>query len=253
VSEASVPYAHRTSDGRIRLYYCGRGGIISAVSSDGLYFVEESGVRIASPRPGTIACDPTLVDLPEGGMRMYYKLASGQGGPGQSIHKIHSATSYDGLKFDLEGVVIDSEQTDDRGWASVPEAIMLPDGRVRLYYVSDSLYSNHGIVSAISSDGLNFDKESTRLPGFVDPAVTALPDGRIMLLASVLPNPRLPGGIYLYTSEDGVEFSDRREIHMREGVIDPSVIRVADGVWRVYYWNHQDSPPQIKSLTLKAR
>ena len=78
---------------------------------------------------------------------MYYKGANGPGGPGQSIHSIYSAVSTDGLRFEKEGIRIDSQQTLDRGWASVPEAIVLTDGRMRLYYVSDGL---DGVLSGPS-------------------------------------------------------------------------------------------------------
>jgi hypothetical protein len=253
ISDGSVPYIHKT-DNEYRLYYCGEGGILSAISADGFTFQKENGVRL-SGSPGTIACDPTIVNLDEG-MRMYYKVASGQGGPGQSIHKIYSATSSDGLNFKTEGVVIDSEKTDDRGWASVPEAILLLDGRVRIYYVSDSIESGHGIVSAISIDGLNFVKEDTKLTGFVDPAVAQLPDGTYLLLASVLPKPPKPGadsfqeGIYGFISEDGIDFSEAIPVYISRGAIDPSVINMEDK-WRIYFWSHLDSPPRIHSIELK--
>jgi hypothetical protein len=257
ISDGSVPYAHKTSGGEYRLYYCGEGGILSAISEDGLDFEKEKGVRVSSTEPGTIACDPTIVDLEDGRVRMYYKVASGQGGPGQSVHKIYSAISEDGLDFESEGVRIDSEKTDDRGWASVPEATLLPDGKIRIYYVSDSIESGHGIVSAISEDGLDFEKEKTNLPsGFVDPAITILPDGTYMLLASVLPmSPKgstetKEEGIYSFVSEEGVSFSDMKPVYISKGAIDPSIIQIDSNEWRIYFWNHNDMPPQIKSIGL---
>jgi len=134
VADGSVPFVHGLKDRRVRLYYCNSKGILSAISKDGLVFTEEQGIRIS---PGTgfesIICDPTIVDLPDGKMRMYYKGADSQNpGPGQSIHKIYSAISSDGLAFKKEGLRIDSETNGDNGWASVPDAIILPDGRVRI-------------------------------------------------------------------------------------------------------------------------
>ena len=155
LEDGSVPFVHRLKDGKIRLYYCKSKGISSAISNDGLTFTKESGVRI-SPETGfeAIVCDPTIVDLPDVKMRMYYKGADSQNpGPRQSIHKIYSAISSDGLTFQKEGLRIDSETNGDNGWASVPDAILLPDGGVRLYYVT-AANGEHGIGSAISSDGL---------------------------------------------------------------------------------------------------
>src|SRR3989344_5130334 len=85
VTDGSVPFVHKLKDGKIRLYYCSSGGILSAISSDGLSFTKEEGIRIS---PGTgfelQVCDPTIVNLPDGKMRMYYKGASSLNpGPGQ--------------------------------------------------------------------------------------------------------------------------------------------------------------------------
>ena len=199
IVDGSVPFIHKLSDGKSRLYYCKDNGILSAVSSDGLTFAKEQGTRIS---PGTgfevQVCDPTIVDLPSGKMRMYYKGANSlKPGPGQSVHKIYSAISSDGLTFQKEGLRIDSETSGDNDWASVPDAIMLPDGRVRLYYVT-AAEMEHGIGSAISSDGLNFVKEAgIRVPKLVDPALVRIGDGYVLFAASIEErSPRVPKGIY---------------------------------------------------------
>ena len=260
LEDATVPYAHRLEDGRFRVYYGGPGGVLSAVSDDGLTFRKESGVRIPSGSPGSpeaIVSDPTVVALPDGRVRMYYKGATGPGGPGQSVHSIFSAISTDGLSFEKEGIRIDSQQTPDRGWASVPEAIVLPDGRVRLYYVSDGLDVKHGIVSAISEDGLNFSREATRLTGFVDPAVVGLADGSYLMLAVAFPfgaGGRLTDddpGIYSFLLSDGINFKDHKLVLAGENNIDPAIVDVGGGAYRVYYWNATDKPTVIKSISGK--
>jgi len=261
LEDATVPNIYRLEDGRLRMYYGGPGGILSAVSDDGLTFQKEPAVRIPSGSPGSpeaITSDPTLVMLKDGRARMYYKGATGPGGPGQSIHSVFSAVSTDGLRFEKEGIRIDSQQTPDRGWASVPEALVLSDGRVRLYYVSDGLAVKHGIVSAISDDGLNFTREETRLTGFVDPAVVRLADGSYLMLAVAFPFG--PGGkltdaapgIYSFISQDGINFEDRQLVLAGEGNIDPAIIDSGDGTFRVYYWNIMDQPSVIRSLSSKT-
>ena len=258
LEDATVPYAHRLEDGRFRIYYGGPGGILSAISNEGLNFKKEAGVRIPSGSPESleaITSDPALVALKDGRVRMYYKVATGPGGPGQSVHSIFSAISTDGLSFEKEGVRIDSQQTPDRGWASVPEAIVLPDGRVRIYYVSNGLDVQHGIVSAISEDGLNFIREETRLTGFVDPAVVRLADGSYLMLAvafPVGPDGRLTDatpGIYSFISQDGINFKDRKLVLAGENNIDPSIADIGGGAYRVYYWNAVEKPPVIKSIS----
>jgi len=217
-------------------------------------------VRIPPGSPGSpemIASDPTLVVLKDGRVRMYYKGATDPGGPGQSVHSVFSAVSTDGLSFEKEGIRIDSQQTPDRGWASVPEAIVLPDGRIRIYYVSDGLDVKHGIVSTVSEDGLNFTREETKLTGFVDPSVVRLANGSYLMLAVAFPFG--PGGkltdaapgIYRFLSEDGINFKDREPVLAGEGKIDPAIVDMGEGAYRVYYWNIMDKPPVIKSISGK--
>jgi hypothetical protein len=254
LEDASVPGVSRLEDGRFRMYYGGPGGILSAISEDGTTFTKETGVRVPSGAQGgteMIVSDPTMVTRQDGQVRIYYKGATGPGGPGQSIHTIYSAISTDGLHFEKEGIRIDSQQTPDRGWASVPEAIILPDGRVRLYYVSDGLDVKHGIVSAISDDGLSFTREGPVLSGFVDPAVIRLADGRYLMLAVTISSVSLgiEPGIYSFLSEDGINFQDREPVLIGENNIDPAIVDMGDGAYRVYYWNATDKPSAIKSIS----
>lgn len=255
IASGNVPFAYKLSDGRVRLYYCGQGGIVSAISSDGLNFATESGLRIS---PGTgnemIVCDPTLVTLSDGRVRMYYKGAnSGTGGPGQAIHKIYSAISSDGLAFAKEGLRLDSETSGDRGWASVPDAILLLDGRVRLFYVSGDPALTGGIASAVSSDGLTFTRESgMRTSGGVDPAAFRLSDGRYLLsvasINSTLP-PYLANGLYLFVSQDGLTFGDRKTILLENTVYDPTIVQVDAKTLRIYYGKNSGTMNTTESIT----
>jgi len=254
VTDGSVPYAVKLEDGRegVRLYYCSEGGILSAVSEDGLSFKKEPGTRLsASPGEESIVCDPTITEI-NGGFRMYYKGADGPGGPGESVHRIFSAISEDGLSWKKEGVRIDSLKTPDKGWASVPEAVKLPDGRIRLYYVSDE--GPHGIATAVSRDGLSFDREpGIILPDLVDPSVILRNGSYIMFATSI--NPRyLPQGIYMLKSMDGRVFELNQkpiiEGDRDRGVFDPAAILLEDGSIRVYYgeYPYRGAGAVIKSL-----
>ncbi|MBI2668104.1 hypothetical protein HYX17_05050 [Candidatus Woesearchaeota archaeon] len=238
IVDGSVPFVHMLKDGNIRLYYCNSKGILSAVSKDGITFTKEQGVRIS---PGTgfelQVCDPTIVDLPNEKIRMYYKGANSLNpGPGQSIHKIYSAVSSDGLNFQKEGLRIDSETNGDNGWASVPDAITLPDGRVRLYYVT-AAEMQHGIGSAISSDGLNFVKEQgIRVENLVDPSLVKIRDKYILFAASIDERfARVPKGIYYLESSDGLDFSEPIEVFQEDNVYDPSVLKIDENTIRVFY------------------
>ncbi len=235
ISGGQIPYVYKLKDGRFRMYYCGlSGGIMSAISSDGLDFQIESGTRLTPIYGGfeTVICDPTLVELSDGRFRLYYKGADTGGVP--AIHKIFSAISSDGLNFEREGVVIDSEKTDDNGWASVPEAIKLSDGRVRLYYVS-RVCGRGCIVSAISSDGLNFTKEETKIYDYVDPSITQLPDGQFLLITA---NFTQTGGTELFSfiSTDGIHFDNANpQSVIVESVADPAIVKLDGKTYRIYY------------------
>ena len=248
VTGGSVPFIHKLKDGKVRLYYCGGEGISSAISQDGLAFVKEPGVRLTG---GTgfelIVCDPTVVDLPDGRVRMYYKGANSMNpGPGQSIHKIYSAISSDGLIFQKEGLRIDSETNGDNGWASVPDAITLPDGRVRIYYVT-AASMEHGIGSAISSDGLTFVKEpGIRVPNLVDPALVMIGNKYVLFAASIDERfSALPKGIYYMESSDGLTFGEPVTVFQENNVYDPTVLKIDENTIRVFYG--KVAPPQLPS------
>ena len=249
VADGSVPYVHKLKDGKVRLYYCGNGGIFSAISQDGLTFTKEQGVRVdAGGGFELIVCDPTIVDLPDGKMRMYYKGASSMNpGPGQSIHKIFSAISSDGLTFQKEGLRIDSETNGDNGWASVPDAIALPDGRVRIYYVT-AAKMEHGIGSAISSDGLTFTKESgLRVANLVDPALVKIGSRYLLFAASIDERfAKIPKGIYYLESSDGLEFGEPVAVFQEDNVYDPSVLKIDDSTVRVFYG--KVVPPKLPAV-----
>ncbi len=85
-------------DGRCRLYCGERGvGIVSAVSTDGVHFTREPGVRIAQDGPfdtvAAFACD--VVRLPAGATARYAMYYAGYGAPDRA--SVLRAESDDGL------------------------------------------------------------------------------------------------------------------------------------------------------------
>ena len=101
---------------------------------------------------------------------------------------IGSAVSGDLLNWSVEpGVRLELGTNRATG---VPEAVALPDGRVRLYYVTSGGAGPERIDSAISTDGLTFAPEpGDRLTGgYVDPAVVQLANGSWLMLCSTSPS-----------------------------------------------------------------
>jgi hypothetical protein len=155
-------------DGRIRLYYFdieeGRSSmgsesenkIYSALSSDGLNFVEEG---VCFSKEGVY--DPDVIEV-DGVYRMYVGDLEGK--------RVISATSSDGLNFVEEGVAYTG--------SAVPD-VFYKDGVYYLYTV--------GIDISTSSDGASFTKTSYRFESNInlltaDPSVIELNDGTFMML-----------------------------------------------------------------------
>ena len=160
------PNVDELSDGRFRMYFFditrhqGNNKIYSAVSSDGMNFALEEGVRFEYEN----VYDPNVITLPDGRLRMYLNHTD-----------IISAMSEDGVTFTLDdGVRIEK--------GGVPGAVVLDDGRILLYACT------RGISAYESMDGLNFTllKEGAVTSGgdsaFVcDPSVALHPGGYLMV------------------------------------------------------------------------
>lgn len=253
--QGHIPYALKLEDNRVRLYYAAAGGIYSTISTDGLNF-EPEGLRLASSN-GTekLVADPTIIRTADGQFRMYYKGAEGFGSPVEAKHRMFSAISQDGLNFTREGLLFDESII-----SSVPEAIVLPDGRVRVYFVYfdlEDMQHNNRIRSAISNDGLNFEmEEGVRAgAGHVDPAIVLLPDNTYLMLSKYYSDfdrqNTGPGrdGIYVFHSVDGLSFSE--PVFVWEKGIDPCLLHLTGNEYRVYYWELEDSPSLIKSFVVQ--
>jgi hypothetical protein len=167
--------------------------------------------------------DPFVLAMSDGTFRMY--MASDPEG-------IISATSSDGLVFNREDGVRSRA-------GGMPGALLLPDGRVRLFL------AGNGIASQISGDGLTFTPEDgLRIPGpansIVDnPEPIRLADGSYLMLYQVhdraleaLP-PWERDEIHLATSPDGFDWTTNPTIIGYGGT--SCVVEAADGTLYLYY------------------
>ncbi len=235
----AVPDAFPLGDGRLRLYYAEQG-IRAAVSEDGLSFVPESAERLLEG----FGADPTVVQLADGSYRLYYKVlgVQGPGGPDQQQHRIHTASSMDGLNFTDEGLAI--RQRSDGSWVSVPDAAVLPDGRVRVFYVSEE-----SVKSSTSTDatGRQFVEDpGVRFPSVVDPDVMRVGDVWVMTFstpATTRANAEHPQHLGYAVSEDAYSFQWVEDIYRedRMDLLDPTLALLPDGRGRVYFWREPES------------
>ncbi len=137
--------------------------VISARSDDGERWVWEPGLRLEA------ASVPAPLMLEDGRVLVYYVDAI----PGNP-ETANVAVSPDGLSFVALGLTIEGSPFQK---ALDPAPLILPDGRVRLYFLGGDAHmsprANHVIASAVSRDGVHFTYEGNVLtaPGLVDPDV----------------------------------------------------------------------------------
>jgi hypothetical protein len=174
--------------------------------------------------------DPYVLRLADGSYRMYL------------MHPVEpadiiSAWSSDGRSFTLEAGARTTA-------GAIPGAVLLPDGRVRLFVAGDP----RGITSLISEDGLNFSaEEGVRIPAggarTTDPHPIALDGGGYLMVYDVQPRPdtdypdeptRLNAiEIHLARSDDALTWTvDPTPIAF--GSV-PSVVETSDGTLFLFY------------------
>ncbi len=154
----------RLDDGRFRIYYAVADmpsdpqwwGMVSWISDNGLNFTKEAGYRFE----GYTLFGHCVVRNPDGSFRMYW-LDQKQGQVNNMGYKaIKSSLSTDGgLTFvgDPGERLTYSGAGYETNGIGAGRVILLPDGRFRMYYGGTS---DHGrLLSAVSTDGLNFTRE----------------------------------------------------------------------------------------------
>jgi hypothetical protein len=189
-----APCIVRNPAGGFRLFYTAvgpqkpfaqcQGYILSAVSDDGLNFEPEPGIRLAPredlPHMCIRALCCTVAQLDDRNWRMYFESR----GPAERPNVICSAVSNDMLNWELE----DGSRLEGFGGLGGPRYLKLPDGRDRLYccaavpLADGSDQTEKHVVSAVATDGLNFEME----PGFRLRAQDAGSDSRSMTAAEVV-------------------------------------------------------------------
>lgn len=146
----------------------------------------------------------------------------GDGGP--RGHVVRSATSYDGMKFE-------DDDRDVLRQASVPCAIALSNGTIRLYYVDASRIPETANVAESTDNGKTFRPLGLSIGGqtrrkALDPSVVALPNGQFRLYyyaCDERPDAPGPHEIDSAISDDGVQFRREGTAFVREGLVDPDV------------------------------
>jgi hypothetical protein len=158
-------------------HLAGSEGLSMASSRDGRTWTDRQPVRVLEKRHRGAAVDPSVVQLSDGRLRMYFfgsEVTHGDPAAVPGDHAIYSALSEDGLTFTVEsGVRFQAPGITDPDVLRVGEAwwMVLSRGQETLL--------------ARSEDGLAFAEEPRlRLTLGGVPGAVELPDGRVRIFAS---------------------------------------------------------------------
>ncbi len=260
LEEPGIPELALLPEGRIGLYL----GQMFISEDNGQTWEVHPEVRV----PGSGA-DPSMTALPQGGFAFAYKGFSEQMSqpPGQNnspltneftpctgygepmaeteqgklgpwASRLMIAFSEDGLQFEAADQIL-SDQAD------VPDAIVMPDGQVGVYYVTLCPEEvRNQIVVAVTRDGVEWVYKRVEVTGMqeiqpiaVDPTVEYTPAGRMRLYFTSAPaSPDSDPQSYSAISDDGYTFemeAGSRFTVEDAHVLDPTVLLIGD-TWHYY-------------------
>ncbi len=210
-----------------QLYYTGNGGVTINDMSSSLELTDKGVIRLIQ--------DLTIVTTTEGIRRAYYIEID----PNSGNHEVFTALiSEDGLTLS-EASSTGISDNGDSAWG-VPDSVILPDGRIRLYWVSTDwgakTLANEVILSATSTTtkGTNFivDEGYRAEGGYVDFEVLQAKDNDWLAIMSSSPVtlPDEPQGIYVGVSNDGLswEINESNLAPLEKSFLDPTGLLLPD-------------------------
>ena len=190
---------------------------------------------------GRLGSDFTAITLPNGTRRAYFVDMT----PGTSVKTVSSAQCVTteclsvGTSTPIAADV--AVPTTEKAWG-VPDAVVTPDGKVRVYLVVSPTLTNscpEKVRSYISNDGINFTVESGyRLEGgFVDTEILRAKTGDWLMIMST--GPGCGNGmqqLFVSSSADGLTWSTPQAVTKSDNRrLDPTGYEVSPNVFRIYY------------------
>jgi hypothetical protein len=230
-----------------------------ATSSDGFDFGNKKTILTAQKENNpeiTEIHDPTIVNLNGKNLTMFYtcgkKLDSGK-----HVYNLCAALSSDGEQWTQVGIV-QKPNANDYGSVSLPEALIFPDNKLRVYYIADFergpdscecvkllVFSGNVGSAAELKDGSKWKRESlSGLPQHardVDVVFNSSSSYRLFFTGSGDSGYSLDeSGTYSAISSNGKDWTIEKCPIMRttKGKTDPSdpdVMRLPNGKFRMYY------------------
>ena len=218
---AHLEKSEENSNEEYQLFYTGNGGVTVNTMSNDVQLTEQGVIRLIQ--------DLTIITTTEGRRRAYYIEID----PNSGNHEIFTALiSEDGLTLS-QPTTTGISDNGDTAWG-VPDSVVLPDGRIRLYWVSSDwaakTLANEVILSATSTTakGTNFviDEGYRTEGGYVDFEVLKADDNNWLAIMSSSPVtiPDEPQGIYIGVSNDGLiwEINSNNLAPTEKSYLDPT-------------------------------
>ena len=229
------PHVERTGNAD-RLWYPSLAGTSVSDCTD-------AGACAGVPVTGRLGTDFTAITLPNGTRRAYFVENSMT--PGANTKSVSSApcltAACTGVGTSTVAVAELVVSQNVKAWG-VPDAVVTPDGKVRLYVVESPTDGNctEKLASYISNDGITFTKESGwRLENgiSVDPEILrAITGDWFMILADGPGCGDRVQKLYTSTSNDGLTWSTPQKISGSDlRRLDPTGYEVSTNVFRIYY------------------
>ena len=228
------PHVERTGNAD-RLWY--PGGLAGTAVAD----CNDAGACTSVPVTGRLGSDFTAITLPNGTRRAYFVEISPNVGT-KSVSSAACSTAACtavGTSTVAAAELVVSQNV--KAWG-VPDAVVTPDGKVRLYVVESPVEGNctEKLASYISSDGITFTKEAGwRLENgiSVDPEILRAKTGEwLMVLADGPGCGDRVQKLYMSTSNDGLTWATPQKISGSDlRRLDPTGYEVSANVFRVYY------------------
>lgn len=228
------PHVERTGSAD-RVWYPGgpEGTVVSDCSDAG------SCTRVTTG--GRLGNDFTAITLSNGTRRAYFVDMNPNAGT-KTVSSAPCATNECLSVGTSTPIAADvAVSNDEKAWG-VPDAVVLPDGRIRVYLVVSPVMNNscpEKVASYISSDGISFTKEAGyRLEGgYVDTEVLRAKDGDWLMITSN--GPGCGNGmqqLFVTTSNDGLTWSTPQAVTKDDKRrLDPTGYEVSPNVFRIYY------------------
>lgn len=213
-----------------------------------------TGASCTTPQqlPMDFGNDFTSVTLTDGSQRAYFVT------PGQTTKSLSTAlVSYDSAGTPQLGAITDlgiSSPTEQRAWG-VPDSVVLPDGRVRLYWVAMPS-GGESTTSSPSRKQLQCLAKSLgkkRVAAIGGGAKPSAKDKKAMKKCKV--DPSLLGGVKKSRSDEvilsatstdasGTSFAQDPGYRFTGGYVDSEIVRAATGDWIALVSTGPGDPPQ---------